>query len=460
MSGIFNTLNTANKGMNAQQTALHTTAHNISNANTEGYSRQRVELKADLAYTYGGLGQLGTGVKMDAVIRLVDEFTNKQIRQENSSLSQYATKSEVLEQMETIFNEPSDTSLNFNITEMFMAWQELAKNPENLSSKTIVIEKSNTFADTLNHMSDQISALIDDSKFQINKQVMDFNSIVDNLETLNLQIFNISVKGYVPNDLLDQRDMLLKDLSEITDFKVETDKYGRVQLNVGGESVLEYTGNKVVFGSSYDENFDQTNDNLLLDKLSSKGAVKGYVDAIEVLEEQNTDLATFAEAIATEFNAAHNYPIIDENDANYRKIFIIDDTTERITVNKELIEDNNKLRAGQEDSSPEGDGSRASIIASLRDKSMLFGTETTTLGNKYNTMITKVGISKEHADNMVDNQKSLVNQLRLRRESTSGVSIDEEVSNLIKYQKAFDANAKVLQVLTEMLDVLINRTGV
>ncbi|MDX9916873.1 MAG: flagellar hook-associated protein FlgK [Gudongella sp.] len=455
MSGIFNTLNTANKGMNAQQTALHTTAHNISNANTEGYSRQRVELKADLAYTYGGLGQLGTGVKMDAVIRLVDEFTNKQIRQENSSLSQYATKSEVLEQMETIFNEPSDTSLNFNITEMFMAWQELAKNPENLSSKTIVIEKSNTFADTLNHMSDQISALIDDSEFQINKQVMDFNSIVDNLETLNLQIFNISVKGYVPNDLLDQRDMLLKDLSEITDFKVETDKYGRVQLSVGSESVLEYTGNKVVFGSSYDENLDPVNPPPLLDKLSSKGAVKGYVDAIEVLEEQNTDLAIFAEAIADEFNAAHNGGAPDDEK---RDIFIFEDG--KMKINQDIINDNNLLRAGQEDKSPEGDGSRASIIASLRDKSMLFGTETTTLGNKYNTMITKVGISKEHADNMVDNQKSLVNQLRLRRESTSGVSIDEEVSNLIKYQKAFDANAKVLQVLTEMLDVLINRTGV
>ena len=89
MSGIFNTLNTANKGLMAQQTALHTTGHNISNANTKGYSRQRVDMKADLSYNYPGVGQLGTGVKMEAVVRIVNDYVSKQIRQENGTMERF-----------------------------------------------------------------------------------------------------------------------------------------------------------------------------------------------------------------------------------------------------------------------------------------------------------------------------------------------------------------------------------
>lgn len=448
MAGIFNTLNTANKGMNAQQTALHTTAHNISNANTEGYSRQRVELKADLAYTYGGVGQLGTGVKMDSVIRLVDEFTVKQIRQETATLSQFGTKSEVLEQIETILNEPSETGLNFNLSEMFKAYYELAKNPESLSSRTIAIEKSRTFADTMNQIQSQIESLVEETDYQIEKQITDFNAIIDNLETLNRQIFNISVKGHTPNDLLDQRDKLLMEMSSITDFKVETDKYNRVSVVVGGEAILNYEGKPI----DEDGNLLVVN----LEALSTKGAIKGYIDGKDVLEGQLSEMKEYASSVATAFNKAHTAGVDVSEQID---IFIFTDG--KLTINPDLIKDNSKLIAGKSAHSPVGDGSRAAAIAAIRNTPLNFGTtEATTLENKYNSMITRVGISKEHADNMVKNQEALVSQLEMRKESTSGVSIDEEVSNLVKYQKAFEANARVMAVLTEMLDVLINRTGV
>ena len=139
MSGIFNILNTANAGLRASQTALQTVGHNIANANTEGYSRQRVELKAEKAYSLGGIGQLGQGVTMKAITRTVDDYVTKQIRGENGTFNKFNAKSEILSQMEIIFNEPSDTSLNFNLGEMFDAWTELSKNPEMLTSKSIVV---------------------------------------------------------------------------------------------------------------------------------------------------------------------------------------------------------------------------------------------------------------------------------------------------------------------------------
>ena len=487
MAGIFNTLNTASKGMNAQQTALHTTGHNISNANTEGFSRQRVDMKADLSYTLGGVGQLGTGVKMTGVSRMVDDYVSRQIRQETSSMSQFGTKSETLGQLEIIYNEPSDTGLNFNMAEMFESWQELAKNPESLSSKTIVVEKSNTFADTYNHILSQMESLQEETDLMIDKQVRDLNATLDNINSLNKQIFNIAIKGHTPNDLLDQRDLLLQNMSEITDFKAdfENDKYGRVSISLNGAEpnqsvvVLEYDsaepmkiaikndgkivakepdivdGNPVIDGEGNPTYADMV---LSLEK----GAIKGYMDAkTEILDVQIADLKKFGEKVAEEFNSAHKKDMTatgEENLTNAINIFEFEG--DKLSVNKDIIANNNLILAGENYSSAVGDGSRASLIANLRDKVVNIGGEKSTMENKYNSMITKLGISKQHADNMVSNQDVLLGQLQMRRESTSGVSIDEEVTNMVKYQKAFEANARVIATLTEMLDVLINRTGV
>lgn len=458
MSGIFGTLNTANKGLIAQQTALHTTSHNISNANTEGYSRQRVDLKADLAYNFAGVGQLGTGVKMESIVRMVDDYVNKQIRQENGTLERFTTKSEVMGQLEIIFNEPSDTGLNFNLGEMFEAWQELSKNPESLNSKTIVVEKSKTLAETLNHMSNQINNLRDNTIAELEKNVLDFNTTITKLDTLNKQIFNISVKGQVPNDLLDQRDLLLKDLSSITDFEADfSDKFGRVMIKVGGNQVLtENEVNKMLIDNAKPPVI--TIDKGLFNPLAIKtGQIKGNMEGLKDLDDILKGLNDFVKLMAENINGAH---INDEHGnpiPGIEPIFVTYDSAGNIKVNDEILKDPSNIIAGATPSSPVGDGSRALEISRLRNVKLPGGT---TIEGAYRDIVTKIGISKEHSDNMVSNQEILIEQLVLRRESTSGVSIDEEISNLVKFQKSFDANAKVISVLADMLDTLINRTGV
>lgn len=467
MSGIFNTINTATKGLIAQQTALHTTSHNISNANTEGYSRQRVDFKADLAYNFAGVGQLGTGVKMEAIVRLVDDYVNKQIRQENGTLARFTAKSEVMEQVEIIFNEPSDTGLNFNLGEMFNSWQELSKNPESLNSKTIVVEKAKTLTDTINHMSSQLKSLSDDTADQIEKNVLDLNSIVSQLDTLNKQIFNISVKGQTPNDLLDRKDLMLKDLSTIANFEATNDKYGRVTIKIGDLNssadieILNDSGQKEINYNTNTGNISLINDSdSILD--ITNGEIIGYTEVLSDLVDRKVELDKFANIMATAINGVHrgganNIDFFTSSaiDTNGDPVF----TAEDIKVNQEIVNDNSKVNAGDTGSS-EGDGSRALEIAGIRNKKYNFGNGDTTIESAYSDIVTKVGISKEHSDNMVANQDVLLDQLVLRRESTSGVSIDEEVTNLIKFQKSYEANAKVISVLTEMLDTLINRTGV
>ena len=523
MSGLFSTLNTANKGLFAQQIALHTTSHNIANANTDGYTRQRVELKADLAYNLSGIGQLGTGVKMDSIVRLVDDFVTKQIRNEMGTLERFVSKSEVIDQLEVIFNEPSTTGLNFYLGEMFDSWQELSKNPENLTSKTIVVEKSKALADTINHISSQIHSLKDETIGQIEKNVLDFNSIVDKLESLNQQILNISITGQVPNDLLDQRDLMLKELGTISNFKTSFDEYGRVSIKNGEINILggaeelyelsvvtdiienidsdgeivNYTvfisrgGNnsdspveinidnkgdfeigKVIF-TKRDGDIDSLDAIQITDGILS-GKLKGYSEALKNIDDSIISLNEFANTLAKAMNIIHTGNSEIHNGVEFFKI-----ENGKIEVNKEIKNEHNKVLSGVDYNSPEGDGSRALAIAKLRNtKLLLKGLDENnydynpstmsiedmvggiTIEGAYGNIVSNIGISKEHSDNKIKNQMVLVGQLEMRRESISGVSIDEEVSNVIKYQKAYEANARVINVLSEMLDVLINRTGV
>lgn len=463
MSGIFGSLNVANKGLQAAQTALHTTSHNISNANTEGFSRQRVDLKAGLSFTLGGVGQLGTGVKMAGIVRLVDDYVSKQIRQENGTFSKFTAKSDVLQQLEIIYNEPSDTSLNFNLGEMFDAWTELSKNPEMTTAKSIVVEKSKTMTDTLSHIANQLQGLKSDTTELIGMNVKKFNSTVESLDSLNKQIFNISVKGQVPNDLLDQRDVLLKDLSSVIDFTSNFDKNGRVEISVesndasGTSKVLSFDGS-----TNLDMIADASTAVVTLQGgvgiTSEKGEISGYQDALEEISDQIKELNDFAKTMADAINEAHR------TDAYNGDFFTFKDgivSASNMQVNSEIQTDNNKVNAGKGATPPAGDGSKAMEIAGIRNKNDLgFMKGNNTIEGAYNNMVTNVGISKQQSDNMVANQEVLLDQLVLRRESTSGVSIDEEVTNILKFQSAFEANARVISALSEMLDVLINRTGV
>lgn len=441
MSGIFSTFNTANKGLLVQQAALHTTGHNISNANTAGYSRQRVDTKADLAFNYIGVGQLGTGVKIDGVVRLVDDYVSKQIRQENSVANKYGTKSDVLGQVEIIFNEPSDTGINANLGQMFDSWQELSKNPESLTQKSIVVEKSKTLANSLNHMSNQLNNLKANTVDDIGKNVLDFNATVDKLDSLNKQIFNVGIKGQIPNDLLDQRDMLLNDLSGMTDISTDFDKYGRVEIKLGTQDVLTGTDKHAMTSSPDGKNISIGGTSVDI----KSGQIAGNIDGLKEIEGRIDDLDKFTGMMAKAINDAHGTPIFDGIDK-----------AGTIKVNQDILDDNSKIIAGDLPTSPPGDGSRALAIAGMRNEKI----GGTTIEGAYTNIVTKVGISKQYADNMVKNQGVLLDHLVLRRESTSGVSIDEEMTNVLKFQKAYQANAKVITVLTDMLDTIINRMGV
>ena len=471
MSGLFGTLNNATKGLLVQQSALQTTSHNILNANTEGYSRQKVTMVADNPYTLGGIGQLGTGVRIASIDRIVDPYVNNQLRNENSSLEMYNQKSDVLGQLEGIFNEPSTTGLNNNLSKVFASWTYLGSNPELATAKTMVAQNSETFTDTLHHMSNQIDNLHEGTVQDIEKNVLDFNSKVTQLDSLNKQIFNMTSQGQAPNDLLDQQDKILSELSGIAGVEAIPDKFNRVSVTVGKQEVL--TTDKINKVSATDAGQLKVNNTNI--EITS-GTIKGSQEALVEIDVKKQDLNELAYTFATAVNKVHSD---GGKGTDFFELGTDGNYATSIQVNKAILADVSKINAGKNiETVVGGDGTRAQAIASLQNTKLGYPVDPTgieydsdtmtiknqvggsTVSGAYNDSVTQMGIVKQQADNMVDSQGSLVSLLEARRDSVSGVSINEEVTNTITYQSAFEANSRIISVVSEMLDTLINRTGV
>lgn len=461
--------------MTAAQTALQTTSHNVSNMNTPGYSRQRVNLQADNPYNYTGVGQLGTGVKMSGVVRVVDDYVTKQIQEETSSYSRHATKSDALSQLEMIFDEPSETGLSAGFSRVYAAWNYLGSSPELATAKTMVSQESQTLTDTIKQMANQIEGLEGDTLYSIEKDVLDFNEKVGQLSTLNKQIFNVVIKGQTPNDLLDQRDRLTTELASIAGVSIDYDKFQGVKLTLDGNAVLDGdTIQKLAVqsGGAKGELELQGADGSVKDIAIENGSIKGSQEALEVINDKKEELNRLTYSFATAVNTVHGKEFFTVSQA---------DAAKNITVNAAIKADTSLINAGKDWDNPEagdGDGSRATAISALASTklnyfqadfageydpdTMKFKPQTsgTTTNGAYNDMVTSMGIIKQQADNIAASQSEVLGFLEDRRSSISGVNMNEEVVDMMKFQSAFQANARIISIIDEMLDTLINRTGV
>lgn len=501
--GTFFALNTALRGLMAQQKALQTTAHNVANASTEGYTRQRVVMAATFAYPVpsmsrpGGQGwQVGTGVEVQEVRRMRDEFLDSQIRYETHTLGAWEVRRDFLQEMEEVFAEPSDTGLSTLMSDFWAAWQELAKNPESSPVRTTVVETSISLAEALRHTYQQLETIREDINQMMEIKVVEVNSLARQIADLNKQIKAIKLAGDQPNDLMDQRDKLLDELAKIVDFKVEpetvtvngeevdtgaikvlladsTGKYAinLVEVNSNNELVLELEASRGTSGTEDTQILWKVNDTSIATGVNSgdpvnvqNGTLKGLQIMRDELDKFTADLNKLAQTLASKINEIHKQGLdLNGNSVSgtdYENFFVSLDgpeiTAANIDVNTYIRQDVSRLAAAQ--SASPGDGSNALAIAQLQNT--VIEELGATFDNYYKNFTARLGVAANEADRMATNQQSLVDQLTNRKESISGVSIDEEMTYMLQFQHAYEAAARVMTTLDEMLDTLINRMAV
>ena len=458
-------LNTAVSALTAAQTALDTAAHNTANASTPGYSRQRVRLVASAPFTYpafnksGIPGQIGTGVSIASIERARDGFLDGQIRGQNELSGYWDTRRDELAKVETVFPEPSDSGLGNVLSKFWSAWQDVAADPSSTAARAALTAQAGTLAQRVTSDSAQLKSLADGTNVQLTGGVNEINDIARQLAGLNDQIQRVVVSGDHANDLSDQRDALLDRLSSLIPVTVEPQADGSTTVLVGGTDLVNHgtarvitaglngagdiepqwsDGSAVSLGTAKLGALVEVRDTTLAGYRTQLNAlVKGIADAVNVAHQSGTD-ATGAAGLAF-----FTYTAGDEAGT--------------LAVNAAIVADPRLVAAAAGANTP-GDGSIAGQIADLRG-ALLFGAGTQTAADTYAGLVSGIGSDSRQGVEMADNQALVVDHLTTRRESISGVSLDEEATDMIKFQHAYQAAARVITAVDEMLDQLINRTG-
>ncbi|MEW9093530.1 MAG: flagellar hook-associated protein FlgK [Clostridiaceae bacterium] len=260
MSGLFGTLNIGKSGIFTHQKAIDVTSHNIANANTEGYSRQRAEMQTRRPFstpgmnTAAGAGQMGTGSIVSQVNRVRDTFLDYRVREELGTLGQYSGRDKFLREIENIFNEPTDTGISSLIGKFFDAWHELSKQSNTSNARTVVAEQSKALADQLNRVYNQLQNLKENAQESIKQTVVDVNSMIDQINKLNEEIVQVSVSGQMPNDLMDRRDLLIDELSTKFGIKIEKKGLNSIDISTKSDPNAKPPGNlNIVQGTNPDD---------------------------------------------------------------------------------------------------------------------------------------------------------------------------------------------------------------
>ena len=416
MPSLMGTLHSAASGMTANQTAIQTTSHNITNLNTPGYTRQRVEQKASRPYSQIGYnssmgpGQLGTGVQVTDITRIRNTFYDFQFRSESHSYGEISVRYDYYKNIENIFNEPSDNAISSSLNKFFNGWHELSKDPNNIGAKNIVIENGKFLANNI-----KLKENIDK---QTSDMLNDVNSMLGSLKELEENIKIVQATGKSPNDLMDERDRILDDLS----FK----------LNIQNDDVKAAMSDGKV---TLDE----------LEKIDASGEISGALKMAKELDSYMNDLKTLAKGIADSVNNIYNDGLGADD---VKDLFVFDeDKNPMLGINEELLNDSSKLQMTTD---------KALKLFNLKDEKVNINGKDITINNYYNSIIEKLGHATQNVVREEKNQSQLMLSIDNSRLSVSGVSMDEEMINLIQFQHAYNASAKVISTIDSLLDVVVN----
>jgi flagellar hook-associated protein 1 len=561
---VLENLNLGLTALRASQLAMDIIGHNIANVNTPGYTRQRADLvTSQPQFHYPG--QLGTGVMVEQIVRLNDSFTQLQLENENSNLSKYTIQRQIYDELEGIFNEPSDLGLQKTLSDFFAAWQTLASNPEDYGARAVVVERARGLATFINSMNTQLSAIksqIDDS---ISLEIGNINELTSEIAKLNDNISKAESGGIQnANDLRDRRDYLVIELNKIIDV--------RVRENENKTLLIETNGAVLVAGVySYDLTTGVDESGHIVPVASGSGAqvvpeggkLKGYLDVRDsAVDDIITKLNDMAKSLVEEVNRVHSQgtPLVmqtrvvsekglvssgqnlnsldwdfaPKNGSFYISVFdsngslsdlqeitvdpfadTLEDIRDRINAafpggavqasingaNQLIIESaggssfslvndttgqgdtsdfllgmgiNNfftgssaatiavadtiqadySLIAASKSNSP-GDNSNALDIAALQSK-LVFQNGTSTFEDYYKSWVSNVGTLSSEAQKSEDISQSIVQLLEERMAQAAGVSIDEEATNLIRFQRAYQAAAKIITTANSLFDTLLS----
>ncbi|AHM55619.1 flagellar hook-associated protein 1 [Peptoclostridium acidaminophilum DSM 3953] len=493
MSSTFFGFNIARSGLFTAQRSLDVSSHNIANAETAGYTRQRVDAVQEDPLKYPGT-MMGAGVTTEAVKQIRNDFLDIKFRYENMVYGESSFRFDSLSEVEAIMNEPSDSGIRTVMDDFFNSLQELSKDPSSLTARAVVRERAHSLTYTISHMYDQFEKMVKDTDFAVKTTVDEINMYASDIASINDQIFRAELGGVKANDLRDRRNLLIDKLSSLVGVEVVevSESTGssafeskKMNILINGNMLVSHDKvNKLVADEQIDHPAGiadisvrqvkfSTGDPLNVDAISGKlkaeldirdnaseGARKGVSFYMKKLDEF---VKTFAEQINGVHMAGYGLDAATTGIAFFEAESGGDITAKNITLSKKIEEDlDNIAAAGIEDDATvgkglAGDNSNILEIAELRHKNDMFMWGTP--DDFVKSLVANLGVDAQDAKRTMNNQEVLTQQIETQRQSISGVSLDEEMTNVVRFQHAYNASARMITTLDEMIDVIVNRMG-
>lgn len=471
----FSSLEIARSGMAFSETALSVTGHNVSNVNTDGYVRQQA-ISAASRYHEASGKQYGLGAEVQEVRQIRNQFLDNVYRNENTTLGYWATRSKTFQDIQAILGDPMSSGLQDVMNQFWDSWQELSKEPDSLTVRALVVKRGEALVDQINHIGSQIDKLQEDLNSEFSFRIGELNDITSKIANLNPAILMNEITGDSANDYRDQRNSLVDRLSKLANVEVTEMQDGQLDITLGGyylvskgvQTSLVAEANDVS-GMFFMPKLEGTDievpikSGILKGLMESRGEVFDTAGSAEIIPNLKNKLNALVNTFAVEVNKLHssgkplgNPPF--PADLNFF-VAINSDPLQmgNIKLNDNLTNLNNIVTSKSGES---GDNTIALEIANLREVECIYDPKgILSIDDYYQSIILDVGNGGSEAAGITENQQKMVDSANSQRQSIMGVSMDEEMSNMMKYKFSYSAASRAINAIDDMLETIISRMG-
>lgn len=453
MPGLNSIMDSSLSALFAAQAGMATTGHNIANANTPGFSRQDVIYAARrpdiLPY-----GAIGRGVEIQGIRRIQDDFLVNNLRSQSSRLASFSAVDTTFYEVEHILGSVENDHLGNALNNFFSSWNDLAQPPITAALKEAVRVSGQALVADFQTINNSLNDLEENIENSIQAEITNLNGLLTQVSAMNEQIMAAETNGEAANDLRDQRDYLITQVSEIAQVSVLEREDGTKDIILAGRTMVS-RGSVTLFQSDYQETADGykmgivTQGNLKTVNLST-GKLEGLMASRDIhLKSVRTKLDQVAKKLIEDVNSLHTQ---GRTATSSGLEFFTGDSIHTIAINQAITSDSSLIATGVTD--VPGDTELAQAIANLTNVSSDAGSFT--VNDEYRSLLTEVASNRNTFEFMVENQQNVVAALNAKMASVSGVSLDEEGANLVRYQNSYNAAARVIATVQSMYDALMN----
>jgi len=450
-------MDTSLSAMFAARVGLSSASHNIANANTPGYNRQEALFAArrPQMMRYGALGR---GVEIEGIRRIQDEFLVTNLRSQHSRLESYTQVDSTLYEIEAILGSVDNDHLGNSLNAFFNAWGDLSTAPFDDSLKQAVVSAAASVVADFRSIDDSLTDLEQSIENSVQLEIGNLNELLGQIAEMNKQIAAVEVGGVTANDLRDQRDLLITEVSKIAKVSVLERDDGTKDIILAGRTMVT-RDHAEQFQYAWQRNGDiyemtvVTHGNMRQVELST-GRLEGLMSSRDTyVTNVREQLDEVAAMLIEQVNSLH----VEGNSGTTTGLPFFTGTSAHTIDVIEAIKQNSALVATSR-SGLAGDNDIALAIAALSGTGVTESGDPS-VGDTYRNLLVNVATQRSQFEFMVENQQNVVNAIETKIASVSGVSLDEEGANMIKYQNAFSASARVVTACQDMYEALLNMTA-